>query len=172
MKVSIRRTWRPQRPTKTADFATLLRVAKRVLAVIACSLALSVPTVNAWATAWHKATKQRAATITKVIKGTTVECPVASSGHDRAGKWGPLQIDVKISKVPGSKKFKILAVTWPIWPQHTAKSVFINEKALPLLQMQVLQVQSAKIETISGATNVSDSFIQSLQAALLAAAKT
>jgi uncharacterized protein with FMN-binding domain len=144
-------------------------VAKRVLAVIACSLVLSLPTVNAWATAWHKATRQRA-TVTKIVKGPTVECPVVSDRYKR-GKWGPLQVDLKISKVPGSAKFKILAVTWPIWPQHTAKSVFINDKALPLLQMQVLQLQSAKIETISGATNVSDSFIQSLHGALLAAAK-
>jgi len=130
-----------------------------------------VPTVNAWATAWQKATKQRAARVTKVVKGTTVPCPLVPSDHAATGKWGPLQIAVKISKVPGSKKFKILAVTWPIWPQHTSRSVFINEKALPLLQQQVLQLQSAKIESISGATNVTDSFVRSLQAALVAAAK-
>ena len=146
-------------------------MAKRLLAVLACSLALALPTVNAWATAWHKASKQHVAIITRVIKGTTVACPPKDSGHYNAGKWGPLQVEVKISKKPGSTKFKILAVTWPIWPQHTDRSVFINEKALPLLQQQVLQYQSAKIETISGATNVSDSFIISLQAALVAAAK-
>ena len=146
-------------------------VTKRVLVVLACCLVVAMPTVNAWATAWHKATKQRAARVTKVVKGTTVPCPVTPSDHAAAGKWGPLQVELKISKVPGSKKFKILAVTWPIWPQHTARSVFINERALPLLQQQVLQLQSAKIETISGATQVSDSFIQSLQAALVAAAK-
>ena len=150
-------------------FRYFFSVARRVLAVLACSVVLSVPTVNAWATARDKATRQRAA-VTKIVKGPTVECPVVSD-HYKHGKWGPLQIDLKISKVPGSAKFKILAVTWPIWPQHTDRSVFINEKALPLLQMQVLQVQSAKIETISGATNVSDSFIQSLHGALLAAAK-
>jgi len=145
-------------------------VAKRALAVLVCWLVLAVPTVNAWATAWHRATKQRAAA-TKVIRGTTVPCPITPDTHAATGKWGPLQVDLKISKVPGSKKFKILAVTWPIWPQHTARSVFINEKALPLLQQQVLQLQSAKVETISGATNVSISFIRSLQAALVAAAK-
>jgi uncharacterized protein with FMN-binding domain len=145
-------------------------VAKRVLLVLALSLVLAVPTVNAWAAAWQKATKQRAA-VTEVIKGTTVPCPLTVSGHAAKGKWGPLQIAVKISKVPGSKKFKILAVTWPIWPQHTSRSIFINEKALPLLQQQVLQLQSAKVESISGATNVTDSFVKSLQAALAIAAK-
>jgi uncharacterized protein with FMN-binding domain len=146
-------------------------VAKRALTVLACWLVLAVPTVNAWATAWHRATKQRAATVTKVVKGTTVPCPVTPDKHAPTGKWGPLRVDLKISKVPGSKKFKILAVTWPIWPQHTARSVFINEKALPLLQQQVLQLQSAKVEMISGATQVSVSFIRSLQAALTAAGK-
>jgi uncharacterized protein with FMN-binding domain len=146
-------------------------LSKGALAVLVCWLVLSVPTVNAWATAWHRATNQRAARVTKLIRGTTVPCPVTRDSHAATGKWGPLQVDLKISKVPGSKKFKILAVTWPIWPQHTARSVFINEKALPLLQQQVLQLQSAKVETISGATNVSDSFIRSLQAALVAAAQ-
>jgi uncharacterized protein with FMN-binding domain len=146
-------------------------VPKRTLAVLACWLVLALPTVDAWATARHRATKERAATITRVIRGTTVPCPVTRDNHAATGKWGPLQVDLKVSKVPGSKKFKILAVTWPIWPQHTARSVFINEKALPLLQQQVLQLQSAKVETISGATNVSVSFIRSLQAALVAAAK-
>jgi len=146
-------------------------VPRRTLAVLVCWLVLALPTVNAWATAWHRATKERAATVTRVIRGTTVPCPVTPDNHAATGKWGPLQVDLKVSKVPGSKKFKILAVTWPIWPQHTARSVFINEKALPLLQQQVLQLQSAKVETISGATNVSVSFIRSLQAALVAAAK-
>lgn len=146
-------------------------MAKRALVVLACCLVLAVPTVNAWATAWQRASMQRAARVTKVIKGTTVPCPVTRDQHAATGKWGPLQVDLKISKIPGAKTFKILAVTWPIWPQHTARSVFINEKALPLLQQQVLQLQSAKIETISGATNVSVSFIQSLHAALVAAAK-
>jgi uncharacterized protein with FMN-binding domain len=146
-------------------------VAQRVLVVLACWLVLAVPAGSAWATVWQKATKQRPATVTKLIKGIRVPCPMTADSHATTGKWGPLQIELKISKVPGSKKFKILAVTWPIWPQHTSRSIFINEKALPLLQQQVLQLQSAKVETISGATNVSVSFVKSLQAALLAAAK-
>jgi len=147
-------------------------VAKRLLTVLICALVLSVPTVNAWATAWQKVSKKRVAAVVEVVKGPTVECPVTTHNY---GKWGPLQIDLKISKVPGSSKFKIIDVTWPIWPTHTVKSKFINEKALPLLRMEVLQQQSAfKVTSntlISGATNVSDSFGKSLQAALIAAAK-
>jgi hypothetical protein len=132
-------------------------VTKRVLTLVACVAALAVPPVNAWAGLKARSAKS----VTKFVFGTQVIC------H----KWGPLKLEVKISKSPGSAKFRILDVKWPVWPQHTVRSVFINEKALPLLQQQVLQLQSAKIESISGATNISDSFKQSLQAALLAAAK-
>jgi uncharacterized protein with FMN-binding domain len=120
---------------------------------------LAFPSLNAWAAVRAKTGK----TVTKTVVGTTVICK----------KWGPIQVQLKIAQTiaNGKVKFKILAVTEPIWPQHTVKSVFINKKALPLLEQQVVQLQTWKIETISGATDVSVSFKTSLQAALLAAAK-
>ena len=130
---------------------------KRILTIAALVLVLAVPSANAWAAL-------RAKTVTKTVRGTTVTCK----------KWGPIQIQLKVSQTIVNGKvtrFKILAVTWPIWPQHTSKSIYINEKALPLLQQQVLELQSAKIETISGATDVTVSFKQSLAVALLAAKK-
>jgi uncharacterized protein with FMN-binding domain len=130
-------------------------VARRLLTIAACVLALALPPLNAVAAA-------RAKTVTKTVRGSTVTC------H----KWGQLQLQLKITQsvVSGKvTKFRILDVTWPIWPQHTVRSVFINEKALPLLKQELLQLQSANLETISGATQVSDSFKQSLAVALLAA---
>ena len=128
---------------------------RRVLTIAACVVALALPPLDAVAAA-------RAKTVTKTVRGSTVKC------H----KGGNLQLQLKIAQsiVGGKvKSFKILAISWPTWPQHTVKSVFINEKALPLLQQQVLQLQSAKIETISGATDITVSFKQSLEAALIAA---
>jgi uncharacterized protein with FMN-binding domain len=118
-------------------------------------IALALPPLNAAAAA-------RAKTVTKTVMGSTVVCK----------KWGKLQLQLKITQtvVAGKvKSFKILAISWPTWPQYTVRSVFINEKALPLLQHQVLELQSAKIETISGATDITVSFKQSLAAALIAA---
>jgi hypothetical protein len=131
-------------------------VARRVLTIAACVIALALPPLNAAAAA-------RSKTVTKTVLGSTVVCK----------KWGSIQVQLKIAQsvVAGKVKFKILAITWPVWPQHTVRSVFINQKALPLLQQQVLQLQSAKIETISGATDITVAFKQSLQAALIAAAK-
>ena len=127
---------------------------RRVLTVVACVVALSLPPINALAAV-------RAKTVTKTVRGSTVICK----------KWGPLQLQLKVAQtiVRGKVKIKILELTWPTWPQHTTRSVFINQKALPLLQQQVLQLQSANIEDISGATDVSVSFKQSLAAALVAA---
>ena len=130
-------------------------MARRVLTIAACVIALALPPLDAVAAA-------KAKTVTKTVIGSTVICK----------KWGPLQLHVKITQsVVGGKvkSFKILAITWPIWPQHTVRSVFINQKALPLLQQQVLELQSANIETISGATDITVSFKQSLAAALIAA---
>jgi uncharacterized protein with FMN-binding domain len=134
-------------------------VSRRYLTIVGCVVVLAFPSVNAWSAVRAKTGK----TVTKTVVGTTVTCK----------KWGPIQVRLKVAQtiVGGKVRFKILEVTEPIWPQHTVKSVFINKKALPLLEQQVVQLQTWKIETISGATDVSVSFKSSLQAALLAAAK-
>ncbi|AXJ09146.1 FMN-binding protein [Arthrobacter sp. PM3] len=49
------------------------------------------------------------------------------------------------------------------------KSVQISNRAAPLLRNEVLQAQSADVQTISGATVTSDAYLSSLQAALDAA---
>ena len=119
-------------------------------------VALALPPLNAAAAA-------RTKTVTKTVLGTTVICK----------KWGSIQVQLKVAQtVAGGKaKIKIVDVAWPVWPQHTVRSVFINERALPLLKQEVLQLQSANLEVISGATDVTVAFKQSLQAALLAAKK-
>ena len=48
---------------------------------------------------------------------------------------------------------KINSVSWPIYPDHTPKSKYINAQALPLLQGETLQLQASpatKLENISG----------------------
>ena len=129
-------------------------MARRVLTIAACVVALALPPLNAVAAA-------RAKTVTKTVLGSTVVCK----------KWGSVQVQLKIAQtvVGGKMKVKILDVAWPIWPQHTVRSVFINQRALPLLKTEVLQLQSANLEVISGATDITVAFKQSLQAALLAA---
>jgi uncharacterized protein with FMN-binding domain len=47
--------------------------------------------------------------------------------------------------------------------------VFINSQALPLLEQEVLNAQSAQINIIGGATFTSQGYAQSVQSALDAA---
>ena len=130
-----------------------------MLTIAVCVIALALPPLNAAAAARTKTVKA----VTKTVLGTTVVCK----------KWGSIQVQLKITQtlVGGKAKVKIVDVGWPVWPQHTVRSVFINERALPLLKQEVLQLQSANIEVISGATDITVAFKQSLQAALLAAKK-
>ena len=81
----------------------------------------------------------------------------------------------KTTTTVGTKKTvkrKITGVRVPVYPNHTDRSVFINQQALPMLEQEVLQAQfTGNIQMISGASNTSDAFIQSLQGALTAAQK-
>ncbi len=57
-------------------------------------------------------------------------------------------------------------------PNHTSRSVVINQQAIPILRSEALQAQSANIQLVSGATDVSQAFAQSLQSAISKALAT
>ena len=97
----------------------------------------------------------------------------------QAERWGTLQVKLVVRKTTttvGTKKKvtrKITAVTVPTYPDHTDRSVFINQQALPILVQEALSAQfSGNIDLVSGATDTSYAFAQSLQAALVAAKKS
>ena len=123
-----------------------------------CVLALPV----AQATAAVKTTKK---VVTKKFAGTAVQ----------ADRWGPLQVTIVVRKTTtttGTKRKvtrKITAVSVPTYPNHTDRSVYINTQALPILKSEALQAQSAQINLVSGATDSSNAFAQSLQSAILQA---
>lgn len=52
---------------------------------------------------------------------------------------------------------------------HEGRSVQISNYAAPILRSEVLQAQSADVQTVGGATVTSDAYLTSLQAALDAA---
>jgi uncharacterized protein with FMN-binding domain len=55
------------------------------------------------------------------------------------------------------------------FPNHSGESRSINRQALPMLQQQVVQAQTARVRIISGATLTSRAYIASLQDALVLA---
>ncbi len=51
-------------------------------------------------------------------------------------------------------------------PQGNSRDLEINSYAVPVLNSEVVQAQSAQIDMVSGATVTSDGYLQSLQSAI------
>jgi hypothetical protein len=143
---------------------------RRWLTPLVCAAALALPVANAAAltrTARAVASKK---VITETVTGPTVMC------H----RWGFMQVQLKVVKTEvttGAKtsvSIKITGVSWPVFPNHTPRSIYINGQALPLLQQETLQLQAkaaTQLENISGASNSTVAWLTSLQAALIKAEK-
>ncbi len=74
--------------------------------------------------------------------------------------YGNVQVRVTIS---GGK---ITDVTFLQYPNDRSTSREINSQATPWLSQEAIQAQSANVDIVSGATDTSNAFIQSLSAAL------
>jgi uncharacterized protein with FMN-binding domain len=134
---------------------------RRQLGAVLATAAIAAPTAAA-------ASKPKVVTTSKTVTGPT----------EQVDRWGTLQLTLVVKKTTttvGSKKTvkrRITAVKVPTYPNHTDRSVFINSQALPMLVQEALTTQfRGNIDLISGATDTSSAFAQSLQAALLAAKK-
>lgn len=139
---------------------------KSILLVLS-TVALTVPSVNAWA-----ASRQILSTTT-VKKKVVVATKSFTGTAGQADRWGNVQVTIVVRKTTttvGTKKTvarKITKVTVPVYPNHTDRSVYINQQALPYLVQETLKAQSSKIYAVSGATDTSYAFAQSLQAAIV-----
>ena len=78
-------------------------------------------------------------------------------------RYGPVQVQITLS---GSRIVSSDAI---VYPQESGRDQEINSRAIPQLNQETVQAQSASIDTVSGATYTSDGYRQSLQSALDAA---
>jgi uncharacterized protein with FMN-binding domain len=67
------------------------------------------------------------------------------------------------------KNGKVTSADAVVVPSGNQRDEEINSYAVPVLNQEVLDAQSAGIDTVSGATVTSDGYLQSLQSALDAA---
>jgi len=90
--------------------------------------------------------------------------PAATSATYTGGvadtQWGPVQVRITLR---GNKITRAQAVQYP---QSSSNDAQINGYALPILDQEVVQKQSAAIDAVSGATVTSDGYLQSLQSAI------
>jgi uncharacterized protein with FMN-binding domain len=82
------------------------------------------------------------------------------TGDQVMTRWGPMQVEITVS---GGKITAAQAVQYP---SGNGRDAEINSYALPVLNQEVVDRQSARIDTVSGATVTSDGYLQSLQSAL------
>ena len=74
--------------------------------------------------------------------------------------YGNIQVQVTIS---GGK---ITDLTFLQYPNDRGESVHINQQAMPLLRQEAINVQSAQVDSVSGASDTSQAFMESLSSAL------
>ncbi len=82
------------------------------------------------------------------------------TGDSADAYYGNIQVQVTIS---GGK---IADVVFLDYPHDRRTSVEINSQAMPYLKQEAIAAQSANVDIVSGATDTSRAFIQSLQSAL------
>jgi len=139
---------------------------RKSIIVLITVAALALPVVDA-----------TAATLTTTSKKIVVSKRFTGSVAS-VDRWGSLRVTIVVRKtttITGTKKKvtrKITAVSVPVYPNHTDRSIYINQTALPILKAETLRAQSANINMVSGATDSSDAFAQSLQSAILKAKRS
>jgi uncharacterized protein with FMN-binding domain len=142
---------------------------RKAATVALSTVALAVPSVNAWAAATQEQTtpKKKVVTVRKSFTGKAAQ----------ADRWGDIQVTIVVRKTTTTNLTtrkrtvtrKLLSVTVPVSPNHTDRSIFINQNALPTLIQEALQAQGSSINVVSGATDSSYAFQSSLQSAILQA---
>ena len=82
------------------------------------------------------------------------------TGAEADAQWGYVQVKITV------QNGKLTNVQFLEYPNHRDRSVEINNYAMPQLTSEAIQAQSAQVDVISGATDTSEAFIQSLGDAL------
>src|SRR5581483_3000355 len=82
------------------------------------------------------------------------------TGNVANAVYGPIQVKVIVSQ---GKITDIQMLQYPNSPGHTTE---VSSQSLPILKTEAIQAQSANVQIVSGATQTSEGFIQSLTSAL------
>jgi uncharacterized protein with FMN-binding domain len=75
-------------------------------------------------------------------------------------RWGPVQVRITVTEG------KITASQAVVYPNGNHEDAQINAFALPVLNQEAVQQQTADIDMVSGATVTSEGYLSSLQSAI------
>ena len=128
---------------------------RRSILTFTVAVTAAFPLSSAWSTA-QASTRTSATTVhaaaAKTFKGSVQQMQ----------QWGPIQVSIVVT----NKKITKVTVSATA---HTGRSVEIQSNAIPILKSETLKAQSAKIDTVSGATDMSTAYITSLTSAITSA---
>ncbi len=89
--------------------------------------------------------------------------PTTVNGASVGTEYGPVQVQLTL------RSGRVTRAQAIDFPHDASQSQQINSQAIPILNSEARQAQSARIDTVSGATYTSAGYQQSLQSALDAA---
>ena len=129
------------------------RTARQPTIVGPAAAAPAAPTTSS-ALASHPVSHPPAPTPSRPPRTVTVNGTPAST------HYGPVQVQITLTNG------RITAANAITYPRYDRREQQINDPAIPQLNQETLQAQSANIDTVSGATYTSAGYQQSLQSAL------
>ncbi|MFF0341439.1 FMN-binding protein [Kribbella sp. NPDC004875] len=111
----------------------------------------------------HVSTASTPAATPGVVSPKPGSGDLTANGSSEGTRYGPVQVRISI------RGHRLIAVTPLVYPASGGRDREISSYALPQLQQEAIAAQSARIDTVSGATFTSDGYRRSLQSALDAA---
>ena len=128
---------------------------RKQVVVVLSAASLVVPVASGAAAISTTAAKKKVAT--KKLAGAS----------EQANRWGTVTVNVTVRMTTaGGKTTRKYVDLGGSYTYHTSRSQYIMSQSLPILREEFLQVQSANVQMVSGATYTSQAFLQSLQSAL------
>ena len=106
-------------------------------------------------------------TTSNAVPATSLQ--VASANGFRDGKYPGPSVNAYYGLVRVEAKIqggRITSVSVLRYPSDRSTSRYINSRALPVLESEVVSAQSARVDIVTGATLTSTAYIRSLQSAL------
>ena len=111
-------------------------------------------------TIFHRTTSSASSASSTLASTTTAYKNGKYTGSAADAFYGTLQVQATV------QNGKLADVQFLQYPHDQHESVEVNQNAMPLLKQEALQVQNANIDVVSGATQTSQAFKESLAAAL------
>lgn len=94
-------------------------------------------------------------------KSTVVHKDGEYVGISSDAYYGYVQVKIQI------QNGRLTDVIFLSYPNHHGRSIIINNYAMPYLKQEAIAAQSANVDIVTGATDTSRAFIESLSSALL-----